>query len=626
MAGRKIVCPHCGQRLLIPNPEKPAEGSNTILGEPLPVSSHSLTGSKLDWLDDLRTVESYPAPGAVRVDGEMAAESSACREKTLRLAGLLLSLGLLFLLGWLMWIFPQTPPQPKAAFADQEQLVRSLDRMNRLPLLQEVERSPRDDPAPMPPQRRPPLAPLSVVENRPPDLPPPVRSPKDDPKKQPPPSYSNQTEADSLREELVKAGAQQQDGLLEKLRKGKGPEYTEALAEAIGQLSSEAKKKARRTLADRLTRFTANTLLAYLGSENPELRRAAALALGMKDEKDHISELIDMLDDPEPSVVQAVHAALKSLTSPDTAPEDQTQTRPARTGGAKAQASSSRQPMPPPEAKPPGQGSQVRKAKQQTKDEDVPDVSLVPPEETSSSVKAIIQANALALSSRSASERIQAAQVLGGLGEAGKPARRFLCAAMLDPVVAVRVAAADALKNVDPKLHYLAVVLATEKVGTMNDAARIVTLLKKIQKLEEDGEPLAPIVAYVVKFATSNGAIDLFTTALATLTHIGRKDLSSYRIIATALSNRDPAIRALALRGLARMKHGKLAVPRILVLVRIDTPANRIAAIETLATLADESTEEIIYSAINAQRYHSDEGVRRAVEAALNKLENKHDS
>src|SRR5262249_7209149 len=90
MAGRKIVCPHCGQRLLIPNPVKPAEGSNTILGEPLPVSPDSLTGSKLDWLDDLRTVESYPAPGAVRVDGEMAAETSACREKTLHLAGLLL--------------------------------------------------------------------------------------------------------------------------------------------------------------------------------------------------------------------------------------------------------------------------------------------------------------------------------------------------------------------------------------------------------------------------------------------------------------------------------------------------------------------------------------------------------
>jgi len=139
-------------------------------------------------------------------------------------------------------------------------------------------------------------------------------------------------------------------------------------------------------------------------------------------------------------------------------------------------------------------------------------------------VKAIIRANALALYSKRPSERIQAARVLGGLGEEGKPARRLLCGAMLDPVIDVRVAAADALKNIDPKMHYLAVVLATEKVATNLDSAHVVTLLGKIQRLEEDGEPLAPLVSYVVKFAASNGANTLLTTALTTLSRIGRKD------------------------------------------------------------------------------------------------------
>jgi hypothetical protein len=93
--------------------------------------------------------------------------------------------------------------------------------------------------------------------------------------------------------------------------------------------------------------------------------------------------------------------------------------------------------------------------------------------------------------------------------------------------------------------------------------------------------------------------------------------------MAAALANRDTRVRAVALKGLARMKHGKLAVAKILALLKIDTSANRIAAIETLAVLADESTEEIIAEAIAAQRYYDDKDVRGAVEAALNKLENK---
>src|SRR5215469_10897966 len=56
-AGCKVNCPKCGQRLLIPNPVKPAEGNKTVLGEPLLVSHDSCTGSKLDWLDDLRAAE-----------------------------------------------------------------------------------------------------------------------------------------------------------------------------------------------------------------------------------------------------------------------------------------------------------------------------------------------------------------------------------------------------------------------------------------------------------------------------------------------------------------------------------------------------------------------------------------
>jgi HEAT repeat protein/phage FluMu protein Com len=573
---------------------------------------------------------------------ERAAQPCRTVSRAARFVSLTLGLAMLGLLGGMMWAFPHFSRPPGEQRPPDDEQLANLARIN--PLLQpEVEISPRNTPVPLPTPRplppppvppagaqKPPSEPLPV--DRKPDTSPPPGLPSpanDTPKKKPPSPPTKQEEADAVGDELVKAAPEQQDVLLEKLRTGKGSEYTQALAAAIGRLSDAAKSKARQALAERLTRFTSPTLLAYLGSEDAELRRATALALGMKDDKDHISELIDLLEDPDPSVVRAAHASLKSLTSAtsargaETAAEKPAEAGPARTPPSREKPALPRRPTPSAEEKAPATDSPASRKKGPTKDDDLPDVALVPPEETSPEMKAFLRAAAVGLSSGKASERIKAAQTLGELGEQAKPARRLLCAAMLDPVVAVRVAAADALKNIDPKMHYLAVVLANEKVGSWEDASRVATLLGKIQKLEDDGEPLAPLVAYVVKFSASNGTNQLLLTALTTLSRIGRKDLSSYRVVASALTHRDPFIRTIALRGLVRMKHGKLAVSRILALLRIDLPVNRIAAIEALVVLADESTEEIIAEAIAAQRYHNDEGVRRAVETALNKLENK---
>jgi hypothetical protein len=249
--------------------------------------------------------------------------------------------------------------------------------------------------------------------------------------------------------------------------------------------------------------------------------------------------------------------------------------------------------------------------------DDLPDVSLQIPEETRPEVKAILKANASALSSRQSSERVKAAEVLGELGEQGKPARGPLCRAMLDRVRAVCEAAADALKKIDPKMQYLAVTLLAEK-----DPFRLMSLLREIQKLEDDGEPLAPLVAHGVKVSAVNNVPGLLALELETLSHIGRNDLPSFKLVLAALSNQDAQIRVIALQGLARMKHGKLAVRKILTLLKTDIPGIRVAAIKVLTVLADESTEEIIAAAIAAQRYHEAEIVRQAVEVALNKLEN----
>ena len=120
--------------------------------------------------------------------------------------------------------------------------------------------------------------------------------------------------------DLLKASGQQQDHLLDQLKQGKGVAYTGALAAAIPQLSGAVKTKAREALIERLARMTAFTLHDKLQDDAPEIRRAAALALAMKEEKQAIPDLIGLLEDREATVARASRAALKELTGQDFGP------------------------------------------------------------------------------------------------------------------------------------------------------------------------------------------------------------------------------------------------------------------------------------------------------------------
>jgi HEAT repeat protein len=248
----------------------------------------------------------------------------------------------------------------------------------------------------------------------------------------------------------------------------------------------------------------------------------------------------------------------------------------------------------------------------------LPDVSLVVPEDARPEVKAIIKENALNLRSKKASERVKAAQVLAELKEDGKPVRGILCRAMLDQNVDVRVAAADALKSIDPKMQYLAVGLVTD-----DNSVGYAGFLTKIQQLEEDGEPLSPLVAQRAILGATAKNPPYLGQELTVLSHIAKNDRAAFALISSALGHDSAQVRQSAIQALPRMKHGALAVPALLRLLQADTTDNRIAAIQVLVALADKKTEETIAEAISAQRYHKEEKVRRAVDEALNKLENK---
>jgi hypothetical protein len=119
---------------------------------------------------------------------------------------------------------------------------------------------------------------------------------------------------------LIEAPATEWKKTLEGVRDLKGSSYTQALVLAIGRLDGERRRDAREALAERLSRMTATTLRAMLKADDPEVRRAAALACGMKDAKNHVPDLIDRLTDEEEYVARAALASLKSLTGQDLGP------------------------------------------------------------------------------------------------------------------------------------------------------------------------------------------------------------------------------------------------------------------------------------------------------------------
>jgi hypothetical protein len=121
-------------------------------------------------------------------------------------------------------------------------------------------------------------------------------------------------ESTKLAGQLVRTPATEWTAALHKLRDAKGADNTRGLVLAIQRLDGDRRKEAREALAERLTRMSAETLTGMMKAEDAELRRGAALAAAMKDDKAHIPDLIDRLSDDEDLVVRAAKAGLKSLS------------------------------------------------------------------------------------------------------------------------------------------------------------------------------------------------------------------------------------------------------------------------------------------------------------------------
>src|SRR5262249_48349774 len=107
--------------------------------------------------------------------------------------------------------------------------------------------------------------------------------------------------------ELVHGEPGQQDRARDALCDGKGADYTDALAGAIHKLDGDERAQARDALAERLARMNAPTLRDKLTDSDMEIRRAAALACAMRDQRDMVPDMIALMEkEPASPIVPAL--------------------------------------------------------------------------------------------------------------------------------------------------------------------------------------------------------------------------------------------------------------------------------------------------------------------------------
>ncbi|MFO0815452.1 MAG: prenyltransferase/squalene oxidase repeat-containing protein [Gemmatales bacterium] len=129
-------------------------------------------------------------------------------------------------------------------------------------------------------------------------------------------------QAKEILAKLLTASPDKQAEYVQELSDTKGPEYTDALVEAIKKIQTPTgKEMAREGLANRLQRFTPKVLNEYMSDNDRELRLAAVTAAKFKPDfrnaPANCSTIIPLLGDQDIGVSTAALETLKSISGQD---------------------------------------------------------------------------------------------------------------------------------------------------------------------------------------------------------------------------------------------------------------------------------------------------------------------
>lgn len=108
--------------------------------------------------------------------------------------------------------------------------------------------------------------------------------------------------------------------IVERLRDGKGTEYSNALVQAIAMLQGDSKAAAQKALLDRFVRMTPATLRTKLTSGEPETQIASIKAIGENQYTELVPELIGLLTNKSTVNQQAASEVLRQITGEDFGP------------------------------------------------------------------------------------------------------------------------------------------------------------------------------------------------------------------------------------------------------------------------------------------------------------------
>jgi HEAT repeat protein len=133
------------------------------------------------------------------------------------------------------------------------------------------------------------------------------------------PNAEVDVQAAKLSAQLLQARGVKQAQMLAKFKDHEGDAYTQALALAIPQMKIKSQDQVRKALEERLSRLAPDMLRDRLRDGDAEIRRAAAKACALLALDDLVPDLLDLLEDPNPTVVEAAQSALRRLTGSDAA-------------------------------------------------------------------------------------------------------------------------------------------------------------------------------------------------------------------------------------------------------------------------------------------------------------------
>lgn len=248
-----------------------------------------------------------------------------------------------------------------------------------------------------------------------------------------------------------------------------------------------------------------------------------------------------------------------------------------------------------------------------------------PADDLSPETKALVTKLKEDVRNRSAATRTAGYKSMGDLGKYGHVVRRTLCEGMLDPIIGVRTAAADALKQIDEPLYKDATVIYIEK-----DVDRV----EMVARQRGQAEPLVPLIMpMVVKLGPAASLpnpqpcpferFQLAHVSLArcvrTLVAIAPDDELVNKTVLTMLTNAKEENRAVAVDLVEPLKNRKLAVTPLIALAGSlrELEGTRAKAILLLPVVADENTRAKARKAAEAVRFDEKRLVREAAEAAL---------